>query len=162
MLSDKDRESLVMFFELFDKWKSDKAKEFQGTQKLCKHSAFDGMFGFSGWAGCNLHWDDGIITEVEVVQKIVRISNLPTKRFFVKDVQRIYENRKKEKKGSIEMEIVKHEVVELSAKEEFAFELVDKILEYTASRAENPDLRESAEIARVNLKPFRNYTEEVK
>ena len=46
--------------ELFDKWKLDKAKEFQGTQDLCKHSAFDGMFGFSGWAGCNLHWDDGI------------------------------------------------------------------------------------------------------
>lgn len=60
------------------------------------------------------------------------------------------------------MNIVKHEVVELSAKEEFAFELVDKILEYTASRAENPDLRKSAEIARINLKPFRDYTEEIK
>lgn len=52
--------SKKLFDEYFDKWKSGKSKEFQGTQDLCKHSAFDGMFGFSGWAGCNLHWDDGI------------------------------------------------------------------------------------------------------
>lgn len=60
MLSDKAKESLIFFELFFEEWKLNKAKEFQGTQKLCKHSAFDGMFGFSGWAGCNLHWDDGI------------------------------------------------------------------------------------------------------
>ena len=53
----KEKELLVIFF---DKWKSDKIKEFQGTQDLCKHSTFDGLCGFSGWAGCNIHWDDGV------------------------------------------------------------------------------------------------------
>lgn len=60
------------------------------------------------------------------------------------------------------MNIVKHEVIELSANENKAFDIVDRILEKVACNAENPDLRDSAREALLYLRSFKCGTEEIK
>lgn len=58
------------------------------------------------------------------------------------------------------MNIVKREIVELSANERKAFDMVDKILENVTVNAEDPDVQNCARMALVYLRSFKHYTEE--
>lgn len=60
------------------------------------------------------------------------------------------------------MNIVRHEVVELSNNEKKAFDLVEKVLEGALYDAENPDIVNSARMVLVYLKAFKSCTEEIK
>lgn len=60
------------------------------------------------------------------------------------------------------MNIVKHEVIELSENEMKAFDLVEKIFERALYDAENPDIVNNARLALIYLRSFKSCTEEIK